>query len=150
MAKTQPGEAFTFVDGAWHEGSPELVRPRDHGFWLASNVFDGARSLGGRLPDLDLHCQRLLRSAEVMGMRPPVAADEIEALAREGVAKFAGDVELYICPIFYPTGGFIVPDPDSTRFVLHVSVSPLPPPQGFSASLTKFRRPSREMAPTEA
>ena len=150
MAKIEPGEALTFVDGAWHEGSPALVRPRDHGFWLASNVFDGARSMAGAVPDLDLHCQRLVRSAEIMGMRPTFSAEEIEDLSRQGVAKFSGDPELYICPMFHPSGGFIVPDPDTTRFILHVSISPLPPPNGFSASLTQFRRPSREMAPTEA
>lgn len=150
MAKSEPGEALTYVDGDWHEGSPALIRPREHGFWLASNVFDGARSIGGLLPDLDLHCQRLVRSAEVMGMRPTVDAAEIEALSRQGVAKFDASSELYICPMFYPSGGFIVPDPESTRFVLHISVSPLPAPEGFSAGLTRFRRPSREMAPTEA
>ena len=151
MAKTSdPGEALTFVDGDWHDGSPALIRAREHGFWLASNVFDGARSLSGALPDLDLHCQRLIKSAEIMGMRPTVAPDEIADLARQGIARFPGDAELYISPMFYPTEGFIVPDPDSTRFVLHISVSPLPAATGFSAGLTRFRRPSPEMAPTEA
>ncbi len=150
MAKTEPGEALTYVDGKWHDGSPALVRPRDHGFWLASNVFDGARSMKGMVPDLDLHCQRLIRSAEIMGMKPTISAEEIEALAREGINKFPSDCELYICPMFHPSGGFIVPDPESTRFILHISVSPVPEPEGFSASLTRYRRPSREMAPTEA
>lgn len=150
MAKINPGESVTFFDGDWKEGSPAVIKPRDHGFWLASNVFDGARSMLGRLPDLSLHCQRLIKSAEIMGMMPKISADEIEALAREGVRKFRTDEELYICPMFYPSGGFIVPDPESTKFLIHISVSPLPPPDGFSACSTQFRRPSREMAPTEA
>lgn len=150
MAKVEAGEALTFVDGDWREGSPELVRPRDHGFWLASAVFDGARSLGRAVPDLDLHCQRLVRSAEIMGLRPEITAEEIQSLAREGIEKFPDDSELYVCPMLYPTGGFIVPEPGSARFILHVSVSPLPDASGFSAGLTRFRRPSREMAPTEA
>lgn len=150
MAKTALGDAITFADGDWHDGSPALIKPRDHGFWLASNVFDGARSMAGLLPDLDLHCQRLIRSARVMGMNPSVTAEEIEALAREGAKRFSADTELYICPMFYPNGGFIVPDPDSTQFLMHISVSPLPPPDGFSAAQTRYRRPAREMAPTEA
>jgi len=150
MAKSDAGAALTFVDGDWHDGTPELIRPREHGFWLASNVFDGARSMAGTLPDLDLHCQRLIKSAHLMGMAPDMSATEIEALAREGVAKFPTDAELYICPMFYPTGGFIVPEPDSARFILHIAVSPVPEPQGFSAGLTKYRRPSRDAAPTEA
>ena len=150
MAKTKPGDAVTFVDGQWHDDSPAVIKPRDHGFWLASNVFDGARSMFGRIPDLDLHCQRLIQSAEVMGMAPTVTAEEIAILAREGVKKFPKATELYICPMFYPDGGFIVPDPASTQFLLHISVSPLPVPDGFSACQTRFRRPAREMAPTEA
>ena len=74
MAKTKPGDAVTFVDGQWHDDSPAVIKPRDHGFWLASNVFDGARSMFGRIPDLDLHCQRLIQSAEVMGMAPTATA----------------------------------------------------------------------------
>jgi len=150
MAKTEPGDAITFADGDWHEGSPPIVRPRDHGFWLASNVFDGARSLAGMLPDLDLHCQRLTRSAKIMGMNPTMSAEEIQALAREGVKKFPPDSELYICPMFYPSGGFIVPEAESAQFILHISISPVPEPQGFAATMTRYRRPSRDMAPTEA
>ena len=150
MAKIIPGESLTFFDGNWKEGSPAVIKPRDHGFWLASNVFDGARSMRGHLPDLSLHCRRLTQSAEIMGMKPKISAEEIEALAREGVSKFPANSELYICPMFYPSGGFIVPDPDSTVFLIHISVSPLPSPDGFSACSTQFRRPSRYMAPTEA
>ena len=94
MAKTKPGDAVTFVDGQWHDDSPAVIKPRDHGFWLASNVFDGARSMVGRIPDLDLHCQRLIQSAEVMGMTPTVTAEEIAILAREGVKKFPKGTEL--------------------------------------------------------
>ena len=150
MAKTEPGDAVTFADGQWHDGSPAVIKPRDHGFWLASNVFDGARSMLGRIPDLDLHCQRLVKSAEVMGMAPAVTAEEIASLAREGVKRFPEGTELYVCPMFYPDGGFIVPDPASTQFLLHISVSPLPNSDGFSACQTRFRRPAQEMAPTEA
>ena len=150
MAKTIEGESLTYFEGDWHTGSPAVIQPKAHGFWLASNVFDGARSLGGSLPDLELHCERLIRSAEIMGLRPSVSAEEIQALARDGVSKFSSDTELYISPMFYPTDGFIVPDPDSTTLVIHIANSPVPAPTGFTAGLTRFRRPSREMAPTEA
>jgi branched-chain amino acid aminotransferase len=151
MAKSHAvGDAITYADGAWQEGSPALIKPRDHGFWLASAVFDGARSLAGAVPDLDRHCQRLIRSAEVMGLKSPLGADKIIALSREGIAKFPSDAELYICPMLYPTGGFITPDPTSTEFILHVGESPLPAPDGFSACVSSFRRPAPDMAPTEA
>ena len=150
MAKAPAGDAITFAEGQWHDGSPALIRPRDHGFWLASAVFDGARSIAGKAPDLDHHCARLLQSAELMGLVSPLAADEIVKLVRDGIAKFPGDAALYICPLLYPSGGFIVPDPASTQFVLHIGESPLPDPSGFSACITRFHRPLPDSAPTGA
>jgi branched-chain amino acid aminotransferase len=150
MAKAPAGDAITFAEGQWHDGSPALIRPRDHGFWLASAVFDGARSIAGKAPDLDRHCARLLRSAELMGLASPLAADEIVMLVRDGIARFPSDAALYICPLLYPAGGFIVPDPASTQFVLHIGESPLPDPSGFSACVTRFHRPLPDSAPTGA
>ena len=150
MGKAAGGNAITYADGIWHEGSPALIKPRDNGFWLGAAVFDGARSLSGAVPDLDRHCQRLIKSAQLMGMKSPIEPAEIEALAREGIAKFPNDAELYICPMLHPTEGFIVPDPSSTQFIMHIGEAPLPEPNGFSACNSSFRRPARDMAPTEA
>lgn len=142
--------AITYADGQWHQGNPPMLGPRDHAVWLSSVVFDGARAIQGRVPDLDLHCARAVRSAQLLGLAPSVTADDIEALAREAVAKFPADAELYICPMFYAKSGFIVPDAASTQFVLSVYPSALPAPDGFSACVSSYRRPARDMAPTEA
>ena len=150
MSKVETVNSVTFAQGTWHEGSPALIKPRDHGFWLASAVFDGARALAGAVPDLKRHCQRLINSGQLMSMQPSVTAEKIFKLVWDGIAKFPSDSELYICPILYPTGGFITPEPESTEFILHVGESPLPPPDGFSACRSSFRRPARDMAPTEA
>ena len=150
MAKAAAGETITFAEGVWHEGSPALVRPRDHGFWLGSAVFDGARAIAGATPDLDRHCARLIRSAELMGMRSPLDADAVAATIRDGIAKFPADAALYICPLLYPAGGFIIPEPESTQFILHIGESPLPEPSGFSACVTRFHRPMPDSAPTGA
>ena len=40
----------------------------DHGTWQGTLVFDGARAFEGVTPDLDLHCARIVRSAEAMGL----------------------------------------------------------------------------------
>ncbi len=150
MGKVKSVNTITFTQGTWHDGSPALIKPRDHGFWLASAVFDGARALAGAVPDLERHCKRLIKSGQLMSMQPSITAEEIVKLVWDGIAKFPNDSELYICPILYPTGGFITPDPKSTEFILHVSESPLPLPDGFSACRSSFRRPARDMAPTEA
>lgn len=149
-AKSRGGKSITFFDGVWRDGDPMIARPTDHGMWLGSAVFDGARALAGKAPDLDRHCQRAIRSCDIMGIRPPVTAAEIERLAWDGIHRFPDDAELYICPLFYPTGGFIVPDAQTTQFVLTVQDAPLPEPRGITACRSPFRRPAQDMAPTEA
>ncbi|MCW9044747.1 MAG: branched-chain amino acid aminotransferase [Alphaproteobacteria bacterium] len=143
-------KALTYQDGEWREGKHPVIGPRDHAMWLSSIVFDGARSLGGIAPDLDLHCARSITSAKALGMEPKIKAEEITRLAWEGIKLFPDDAELYICPMFYAEEGFIYPHPESTRFLLCIYESPIPKEAPFTACLSSFRRPARDMAPTEA
>ncbi len=61
--------ALTWIDGSWVEGNPPLLGPMTHSTWLGSLVFDGARRINGKFPDLDLHCERLISSAKSMGLQ---------------------------------------------------------------------------------
>ncbi len=150
MGKAVIGKGLTYVDGEWLEGNPPVLGPKSHAVWLSSVVFDGARAFKGAAPDLDLHCARVVRSARIMGLAPPLTGPEIEELAWEGIGKFATDAELYIAPMFFAETGFIVPDPESTRVTISVSESALPAADGFSACLSRYRRPSPDSAPTDA
>ena len=60
----------TYFQGRWHEGDLAVIRAADQGAWLGANVFDGARWFDGMAPDLDLHCQRVNRSAKAMELVP--------------------------------------------------------------------------------
>ncbi|RED54353.1 branched-chain amino acid aminotransferase [Aestuariispira insulae] len=137
-------------DGAWRDGAEPLLSVNANGVWLASSVFDGARAFENVAPDLDLHCQRLNRSAAVLGLKPLMSAGEIFDLAWEGIKKYPSGAELYIKPLYWAESGFVAPDPDSTRFALSISEAPLPTAAGFSACLSSYRRPSPEVAPTQA
>ena len=145
---------WTFTDEGWVEGNPPLIGAREHAFWLASSVFDGARAFEGVTPDLDLHCARLNRSAAAIGLKALKQADEIHDLCREGVAKFADDAALYIRPMYYGTqGGYsaVAVDPDSTRFCISIYETPMPPATGgVSITMSPFRRPTRECMPLDA
>ena len=144
------GKSLTYCDGVWHEGNPPLLGPMDHGWWMASTVFDGARAFGGLAPDLDLHCARVVRSAGSVGIEPGIDAPAIEALCWEGIDRFDPDAELYIRPMFYFTGGFVLPDYGAARFLVTLFESPLPEWRGLTACLVPFRRPAPDMAPTDA
>lgn len=138
-----------WFDGAWTDENIKLTGPADHCFWLASMVFDGARAFRRCAPDLALHCQRVLRSANALGLSPDKTAEEIHTLALEGIRLFPRDAELYIKPMFFTQGGSIAAG--RTAFVLHIYDAPLPgETEGFSATLSPLRRPSPDMAPTDA
>ncbi|MEZ5291659.1 MAG: branched-chain amino acid aminotransferase [Vicinamibacterales bacterium] len=144
-------ESICYVDGAWGGSATPLMTSDTNAAWLANAVFDGARAFEGVAPDLDLHCQRAVRSARGLHMEPPVTAEQIEALAREGIAKFPEGTPLYIRPMFWAESGLVLPDPASTRFALVITKMPLPDAgKGFTACLSVYRRPSPEQAPTHA
>lgn len=143
--------SITYVDGQWLEGNPPLLGPMDQSFWFATMVFDGARSFDGVAPDLDLHCQRLFRSAEVMRLKPPVTLDEVINIGLRAAAHFPRETALYIRPILFATKGWLWPEPDeNARFVLTAHEAPLPSPDGISVCLSRYRRPAPDMAPTLA
>ncbi len=141
-----------WYDGTWTTEEPKIVGPMDHAFWLGSVIFDGARAIKGWAPDLDRHCARAVASARAMLMKPTKTADEIEALCREGIRRMGPDAELYVRPMFFIRKGLGAarPDPDSTDFILSIYDSPIPQWAGFSAVMAPFRRPTPEMAPTDA
>jgi branched-chain amino acid aminotransferase len=146
--------AITYIDGDWHDGNVPVIGAMSHAIWLGSIAFDGARAFEGVTPDLERHCQRVVNSAAALHMRSPLPADDIQQIARDGVSRFNDDAELYIRPMLYAdtdTGrGLLVPDPESTRFVLTVFEAPMPAGDGFTCCLSPYRRPGPEFAPTDA
>ncbi|MBA3519477.1 MAG: branched-chain amino acid aminotransferase [Rhizobiales bacterium] len=146
-------QTWTFLDGDWHEGNVPILGPRSHAMWLGSSVFDGARAFEGVTPDLDRHCARVNASATTLGLAPGMDVETMAGLAHDGVKRFASDAALYIRPMYWAEqGGYmsVPPDPASTRFLLCLYETPMPPPSGFSVTLSPFRRPSVETMPTDA
>jgi branched-chain amino acid aminotransferase len=146
-------KTWTFFEDTWHEGNVPIMGARSHAAWAGSSVFDGARAFEGVMPDLDLHCARVNRSAENMFLKPVISAETWMALAAEGVARFAPRSELYIRPFYWAEqGGFssIVPGTDSTQYCLTIYEIPMPKSAGFSITLSPFRRPTPDSAPLEA
>lgn len=143
-------KAIFYYDGQWLSDSPRLTGPMDHAFWMSTVVFDGARAIRGLVPDIEEHCRRLARSARAMMLEPTMEADEMAELCREAVRRLPRDGEYYIRPMYFAREGFVTPDPESTEFVLAVHDSPMPSEHGFSAHVSPYRRPARDMAPTDS
>ena len=146
-------DTWTWIDGRWIEGDAPVMTARSHAAWLASTVFDGARAFEGMTPDLDRHSARVNDSALALGLKPTLRAGEIVELSREGVAKFPGGEALYIRPTYHAERGdarAVLPDPESTRFHLCVWRAPMPAPDGFTITTTRFRRPTIDAMPVNA
>ena len=126
--------------------------PRTHAAWLGSSVFDGARAFEGVAPDLDLHLERVNRSAGTSGSNLSWRRTW-RALAAEGRKRFAPEAELYIRPMYWAESGFgggVLFDRSSTHWCLAVYEAPMPQPVGTTITLSPFRRPTAECAPVEA
>ena len=148
-------ETWTWLDGDWHTGNVLVAGPRTHAFWLGSSVFDGARAFEGVTPDLDRHCERLNASARALGLRPTQSVDSIIDLVKDGLRRFHSKEAIYIRPMYWAEdggvgGSSVPPNPETTRFLLCLYVSPMNPPRGFSITLSPFRRPTMETMPTDA
>lgn len=138
----------TWFKGQWTDGNTPLIGAMDHGVWLASTVFDGARSIHRMAPDLRAHCQRTFDSAERVGLGVPLTVDDMVELCIQGIHRFPADADLYIRPLVFGTEGLLVPT--NSDFALTLFDAPLPPFAGFSAMLSSRRRPSPLAATTDA
>lgn len=144
----------TYFQGRWHDSDVSIMQAGDHGAWLGSSVFDGARFVNGRMPDLDKHCARVNASAEALMVTPTVSADDMVDMVREGLSHYAPDAAVYIRPMYWAINGdvtAIVPKADETGFAICLEEIPLAPPEA-SATLgrTRFRRPVLEDAVVNA
>lgn len=135
----------TFFEGKWHEGNIPVMRAADHGSWLGSTVFDGARYFDGMAPDLDLHSARVNRSAEAMLLTPTMAAQEIEGIARDGFKLYDKGAALYVRPMYWGVeddGYGLGPHADYTGFALCLEEIPMSTPDNTTTlTTTSFRRP---------
>ena len=144
----------TYFNGAWHEGDPAVIRAADHGAWLGTTVFDGARYVDGIAPDLDRHCARVNASARALMITPTVEAADMVEMVWEGLRAYPEEAAVYIRPMYWALEGGdlgIVPKEGATGFAISLEEIPMPP-EGFSTTLgrTRFRRPVLEDAVVNA
>ncbi len=135
----------TFFEGKWHEGNIPVMRAADHGAWLGSTVFDGARYFDGLAPDLALHCARVNRSAAAMQLTPTQGAQEIEGIVRDGLKLYRRDQALYVRPMYWgleDDGYGLGPHADFTGFAVCLEEIPMSAPENsVTLTTTSFRRP---------
>lgn len=144
----------TYFDGTWHEGDVAVMRAADHGSWLGTTVFDGARLFEGVTPDLDLHCARINRSAAALMIEPTVDAAKMVEIVKEGLALYPKGTPVYIRPMYWAIDGDesgIVPKKGATGFAICLEEIPMAPPEASTTlTTTQFHRPILADAVTNA
>ena len=135
----------TYFEKNWHKGNIPIMNAADHGSWLGSTVFDGARYFNGVAPDLLAHCERLNQSAKAMGLVPTYSEKEIYDLILEGLANYTKQSAVYIRPMYWGIGnGYsaIVPDAANIGFCICLEEIPMASDANTTTlTRTSFHRP---------
>ena len=138
----------TFFEGSWHSEDTFIMRAADHGSWLGTSVFDGARFVDGVAPDLLAHCDRVNKSAEAMMITPNVSSNEMVDIILDGLEKFNSKEAVYIRPMYWAIDGgdlAIVPKMGVTGFAICLEDLPMADPDSAATlTTTSFRRPVLE------
>ncbi|PQO24635.1 branched chain amino acid aminotransferase [Rhodobacteraceae bacterium WD3A24] len=144
----------TYFEGRWHEGDIAVMRGADHGAWLGTTVFDGARYVDGIAPDLDRHCARINASAEALMITPTVGTAEMERIIWDGLAAYPREAAVYIRPMYWALHGGplgVVPKSDATGFCVCLEEIPMAAPDAATTlTTTRFRRPTLDCAVVNA
>lgn len=144
----------TYFEGGWQDGDAMIMRAADHGSWLGTTVFDGARYFEGIAPDLEAHLARVNRSAEALMITPSVTTADMLDIVWEGLKLYPSDAAVYIRPMYWAIEGGdlgIVPKPGSTGFAVSLEEIPMAAPEASTTlTTTRFRRPTLDCAVVNA
>ncbi|WP_108482790.1 branched-chain amino acid aminotransferase [Oceaniglobus ichthyenteri] len=139
----------TYFEGRWHDGDLAVMKAADHGMWLGSSVFDGARYFQGVCPDLAAHCARVNASAQALMVTPTVSVDDMVKIVHDGLALYSKDTAVYIRPMYWAIDSAvsaIVPG-QTSGFSICLEAIPMPPADASTTlGYTRFRRPVMECA----
>lgn len=140
----------------WFNGN--LVKTKDaninvltHSLHYGGGVFEGLRAYNGKIFKLNEHSERLIRSAEMIGMKIPYAVEEVNQATIKTV-EVNKLKNCYIRPIaLYDSTVLGVA---SSKCQVNLAIAVWEWPQYFSGAIklewSKWKRPSPESAPVFA
>ena len=83
-----------WIDGTTVDGSQASISVLDHGLLYGDGIFEGIRALGGYVLDLELHLERLVRSARGIGMQLGEWIEQLPAIVLDTLSA-QGDADGY-------------------------------------------------------
>lgn len=93
-------DGWIWMDGSFIPWRDAKVHVLTHGLHYGSCVFEGERAYNGNIFESRKHSERLMRSAQILGMTPRFSVDDIEAAKKEAMAK-NGFEDCYVRPLMW-------------------------------------------------
>jgi len=94
-----PEELTVCLNGKFVPTSQAMVNVYDHGLLYGDGCFEGIRAYNKKVFKLDEHVARMYRSAEKIGLTPPISAKEFRELILETCRRNKVS-DAYIRPVF--------------------------------------------------
>lgn len=141
----------------WREAKIHVL---SHGLHYGSCVFEGQRAYDGKVFKLTEHSQRLVRSAETLGMTAfeplPWSVADIDRITAETVAK-SGLANAYVRPVIWRGSEMMGVSAQQAKPHFAVAVwdwgsyfSEELKKKGISLTVSRWKRPSPECSPVHA
>lgn len=147
-------DGFIWFDGKLVPWRDAKVHVLTHGLHYGSAVFEGERVYGGKVFKLTEHSERLVASGDILGMKVPYSAAEIDAATNETV-KANNIVDGYVRPIAWRGSEMMGVAAQANK--IHVAIacwvwpsywSPEARMRGIRLNISEWRRPHPQTAPT--
>ncbi len=137
----------------WEKANLHIL---SHGLHYGSGVFEGERAYGGTIFKLQEHTDRLINSANILGMEIPYSADEINDACIAALQQQGYD-DAYIRPIAWRGSEMMAISAQATTINLAIAVwqwpsyfDPAEKLKGIRLDISDWRRPDPRTAPCHA
>jgi branched-chain amino acid aminotransferase len=149
-------DGVIWFDGALVPWRDARLHTLSHGLHYASCVFEGERVYNGAIFELRAHTDRLINSGKTLGFTIPWSADQIDAACKE-VVKAQGLKDAYVRPVAWRGSEMMAVSAQQTKIHLAIAAwewpsyfNPEARLKGIKLTLSKWRRPAPDTAPTAA
>ncbi|MBS0275134.1 MAG: branched-chain amino acid aminotransferase [Proteobacteria bacterium] len=149
-------EGSLWLDGKFIPWSDAKIHVLTHGLHYASSVFEGERMYSGRIYKLEEHTARLFKSAQILDMKIPFSAKEIND-ASIRACEIQGFKDAYVRPVVWRGSEQMSVAGDKNH--IHVAIAawqwgsyfnPAEKMKGIRLGLSDWKRPAPDTAPTAA
>lgn len=147
-------DGFIWFDGELIPWRDAKVHVLTHGLHYGSAVFEGERVYGGKVFKLTEHSERLVRSGDILGMKVPYSAAEIDA-ATNATVKANNIVDGYVRPIAWRGSEMMGVAAQANKIHMAIACwvwpsywSPEARMRGIRLNISDWRRPHPQTAPT--